>query len=88
MPAVSRFFGIVIFMNYNDHSPPHFHARHGGERVVVEIETGAVLAGRMSPPALRRVLKWAGLRRIELLEDWRRARLNQPMLPIALLESR
>ena len=24
MPEISRFFGIVIFMNYNDHEPPHF----------------------------------------------------------------
>lgn len=28
MPEVSRFFGIVIFMNYNDHLPPHFHAKY------------------------------------------------------------
>jgi len=27
MPEISRFFGIIITMNYNDHSPPHFHAR-------------------------------------------------------------
>ena len=28
MPTISRFYGIVIFMNYNDHNPPHFHARY------------------------------------------------------------
>lgn len=28
MPSVSRFYGILIFMNYNDHQPPHFHARY------------------------------------------------------------
>lgn len=27
---ISEFFGIVIAMYYNDHSPPHFHARYGG----------------------------------------------------------
>ncbi|WP_373515867.1 DUF4160 domain-containing protein [Persicitalea sp.] len=26
MPEISRFFGIVIRMFYNDHAPPHFHA--------------------------------------------------------------
>ena len=26
MPEISRFFGIVIAMFYNDHDPPHFHA--------------------------------------------------------------
>jgi len=30
MPEISRFYGIVIKMFYNDHAPPHFHAEHGG----------------------------------------------------------
>lgn len=29
MPEISRFFGIVIAMYYNEHNPPHFHARYG-----------------------------------------------------------
>jgi len=28
VPAISRFFGIVIAMYFDDHGPPHFHARH------------------------------------------------------------
>jgi len=27
MPEISRFFGNVIAIYYNDHEPPHFHAR-------------------------------------------------------------
>lgn len=27
MPEISRFFGTIITMNYNDHAPPHFHVR-------------------------------------------------------------
>lgn len=26
MPVISRFFGIVIFMFWREHAPPHFHA--------------------------------------------------------------
>jgi hypothetical protein len=26
MPEISRFFGIVIKMFFDDHNPPHFHA--------------------------------------------------------------
>ena len=37
MPEISRFFGIVISMNYDDHNPPHFHVRYGGARATVEI---------------------------------------------------
>jgi hypothetical protein len=29
MHELSRFFGIIIAMNYTDPSPLHFHANHG-----------------------------------------------------------
>lgn len=29
MPSISSFFGVVIYMYFNDHSPPHFHAEYG-----------------------------------------------------------
>lgn len=32
MPEISRFYGIVITINYDDHLPPHFHARYGNDR--------------------------------------------------------
>lgn len=46
MPEVSRFFGIVIRMFYNDHAPPHFHAEYGEHEALVEIELH-VYAGRL-----------------------------------------
>jgi hypothetical protein len=46
VPRISEFYGIVIEMYYADHSPPHFHARYGGEAAKVEIATGEVIAGR------------------------------------------
>ena len=39
MPEISRFFGIVIRMFFNDHEPPHFHAVYGGHEALIEIET-------------------------------------------------
>ena len=39
MPEISRFFGIIITMNDNDHAPPHFHARYGERLIdVVKVE--------------------------------------------------
>lgn len=32
--------GIIIWLNYNDYMPPHFHAWYGEYKV---IQTGAVL---------------------------------------------
>ena len=42
MPEICRFCGIIIFMNYNDHGPPHFHARYEDQWVTIEIKSGIV----------------------------------------------
>jgi hypothetical protein len=47
MPEISRFFGIIITMNYNDHAPPHFHARYSGDQAIIDIWTLQVLGGRL-----------------------------------------
>lgn len=86
MPELSRFFGLVILMFYNDHPPPHFHVRYGGQRAIVDIRTLAVLEGRLSPRALGLVTEWAALHQSELLEAWDRARRQEPLGQIAPLE--
>ncbi len=32
MPELSRFFGVIITLYYDDHGPPHFHIRYGSQR--------------------------------------------------------
>jgi hypothetical protein len=86
VPEISRFFGIVIQMYYNDHDPPHFHVRYAGQRALVSIEELAVLSGSLSPRALALVREWANLHRTELAEDWRLARAEAELRPIAPLE--
>ncbi len=82
MPELSRFFGIVILMYYNDHAPPHFHARYGSQKAIVAIDSLRVLEGRLSPRALGLVMEWATLHHDELLEDWELARQQAPLKPI------
>ena len=52
MPELCRFYGIVIFMNYNDNDPPNFHARYQDQEIIIEIPTG-IVRGTMSKRALR-----------------------------------
>jgi len=52
MPEISRFLGIIIAMYYNEHNPPHFHARYGDAQVEISIETLSVLAGKLPPRAI------------------------------------
>ena len=82
MPEISRFFGIIIAMFYNDHAPPHFHVRYGSQRALVAIESLTVLEGKLSPRALGLVMEWASIHQDELVEDWNLARGQAPLKPI------
>ena len=86
MPRISAFFGIVIAMYYDDHSPPHFHAVYQGHEAVVTIETLEVREGGIPRRALALVLEWAALHRAELRLNWNKARAGVPMDPIEPLD--
>ena len=77
MPKISEFFGIAIYLYFNDHPPAHFHARYGGHEAVVGIDELAVLEGSLSPRALGLVMEWASLHQEELHEAWNRARAHE-----------
>lgn len=79
MPEISRFFGIIILMFYNDHAPPHFHARYADHEAVISIESLSLMAGSLPPRALGLVMEWAILHRAELLDDWYKAREEMPL---------
>ena len=49
VPEIVRFFGIVIQMFYDDHAPPHFHARYGQEQAVISVPGLVVLKGGLPP---------------------------------------
>jgi hypothetical protein len=85
MPVISRFFGIVVFMFWREHAPPHFHAKYGDDEVVVEIETGTA-TGTMSKRGLALVQEWRALHKEELLENWRLAEQRRPLKCIEPLE--
>lgn len=82
MPEISRFFGIVIRMFFADHNPPHFHAFYGDDEALVAIRNLSVFAGRLPPRALGLVIEWATLHQQELLEDWQRAKRQEPIIKI------
>ncbi|MDX2203959.1 MAG: DUF4160 domain-containing protein [Hyphomicrobiaceae bacterium] len=83
MPTISFFYGIAIRMYYNDHNPPHFHARYGQAQAIIRISDGAILAGELPPTALRMVGDWAIARRAELEQNWERGRQQLPFERIA-----
>ena len=86
MPEISRFFGLIIALYYNDHQPPHFHVRYGEQQAIIGIENLVLLRGILSPRTLWLVIEWASLHQDELKENWRLARAQQPLKPIKPLD--
>ena len=76
----------MIAVFYDDHNPPHFHARYGGAKVSIEIDSLRVLEGNISPRALGLVMEWATQHKDELLEDWELAKNNTPPKKIEPLQ--
>lgn len=86
MPEISRFFGVVIKMFFDDHNPPHFHAEYGDSSALIDVRNLSLFSGRLPPRVLGLVIEWATLHRQELLDDWERARAHQELHRIAPLE--
>jgi len=83
---VSEFFGVAIYMYFNDHAPPHFHAEYGEFEAAYTIDTLDILRGRLPRRAHGMVIEWALEHRPELRDNWERARDQLPLEAIAPLE--
>lgn len=86
MPEISRFYGIIIRMYFDDHLPPHFHAEYSEYEALININTLAVFAGKLPPRALGLVMEWTALHQDELKSFWEKAKELKPLGKIAPLE--
>ncbi len=80
MPRISSFYGIGIWMYWNEgvHERPHFHARYGEHQASVDLD-GQIIAGSLPTNAQRLVREWAAVHRDELVSNWRRAGACEPL---------
>jgi hypothetical protein len=86
MPEISRFYGIIIALYYNEHNPPHFHAKYGEFQAEIEINTLLILNGELPKHAKTLVLEWANEHRKELMQDWELARKKSELKAIEPLK--
>jgi len=73
MPVISMFYGILIFMYFEDnrrHKKPHIHVCYQEKEAIVGIPDGGVLEGSLPPAKLRLVQAWVEIHREELMADW------------------
>jgi uncharacterized protein DUF4160 len=70
MPRISSFYGIIIWMYWNDHNPPHFHATYNDFEILIRIDNLSTYAGSLPSRAFGLVMEWASIHQDELLENW------------------
>lgn len=71
MPKICEFYGMKIYLYFDDHDPPHFHVR-GQEKTRVKIITGEYLEG--DPPLQRnkekKLIEWLSIYRNDIMKAW------------------
>lgn len=82
MPRISQFHGVSIYMYFQDHAPPHFHAMQGDDEALITITPPSLYRGTIPPSSLKRVVAWAALNQAALLVDWQLAQSGQQLNPI------
>jgi hypothetical protein len=86
MPEISRFYGIIIRMFYNDHSPPHFHVIYQEYEALVAIDTLKIMEGDLPKRAKTLAIEWAIEHRDELMDNWKKAIEREPLDKIEPLD--
>ncbi len=86
MPTISQFYGIKIYIFYDDHNEPHFHAYYAEYEAEISIKSGNFIGGNLPPNAKKLIKKWMYEHRRELLEDWKLAREHKKLKNIEPLK--
>jgi hypothetical protein len=86
MPEISRFFGIVVTMYFNDHNPPHFHVRYESYRAKVRIADAVVIDGDLPQRVAALVAEWVHLHGGELERNWTNLATQGTFARVAPLE--
>ena len=79
VPRISAFYAIIIAMYFDDHPPPHFHAKYGEHQAQIAIASGEVLNGELPRRARALVEEWTELHCEELMADWELAVRQEPL---------
>lgn len=86
MPEVSRFFGIIIRMYFDEHNPPHVQAEYQGKKALFDLRGNVARGDLSSRTATRLVREWIDLHVDELQEDWALAQQGRDIKKIAPLD--
>ncbi|MFW6263139.1 MAG: DUF4160 domain-containing protein [Thermotogota bacterium] len=85
MPAISMFFGIIVYLYFFDnqkHHLPHIHAEYGETEGIFKISDGEIIEGDLPVKQRKLVSAWIEIHRDELMANWKLAVSGQPVFNI------
>lgn len=86
MPRICSFYGITICSFWQDHNPPHFHARYNEYEILIRILDLSIYSGYLPSRILGFVIEWASLHQKELFENWELMKKDLPLKNIEPLK--
>jgi hypothetical protein len=85
MPAISMFFGIVVYLYFFDnqrHHSPHIHAEYGEYEGTFMISDAEMIEGDLPNKQRKLVSAWIEIHKEELMADWQLAVTGQKVFDI------
>jgi len=73
MPAISMFYGLIVYMYLMDnkqHKLPHIHVKYQEHEVIVAIPDGEVLDGSIPNSEMKLLQAWIEIHKDELIANW------------------
>jgi uncharacterized protein DUF4160 len=70
MPTVAIVNGIRIEFYFDEHPPPHFHARYAEFIAQIDLATLEIIKGSLPNPQMQDVRNWGSSRRDQLRAAW------------------
>ena len=73
MPALSMFFGLIIYMYAKDdqkHHIPHIHVEYQENEAVFSIPNGKLLEGKLPNKKIQLVKAWIIINQEDLMANW------------------
>ncbi|MFH1260218.1 MAG: DUF4160 domain-containing protein [Elusimicrobiota bacterium] len=85
MPIISKFFGIMIRLFYDEHNPPHLHAEYQQKKAVFDFRGNIIRGALSSKTATKLIREWIDLHSTELEDDWKLSKAGKEIKKIAPL---
>lgn len=76
MPRIAQVGAATLYVYFNDHNPPHFHAIENDDEMIVAINNLSVMKGTVL--SSRAILHWAEENHAILIAAWDAANPENP----------